>query len=86
MTQRTTSIPLFLSSNRVSSSTSEEVSGSPGSNMVYRPPTPLKIDASHLIGGRVQDVNVTLVDQHGNGLTSLLGEKFSTVIVLEYDV
>jgi hypothetical protein len=34
----------------------------------------LKIDASHLIGARLQDVNVALVDQHGVGLSSLLGE------------
>ena len=63
-----------------------QVSGSPGSNMVYRPPTPLKIEASHLVGARLSDVNVALVDQHGVALTSLLGEKFSVVIVLEYDM
>ena len=54
-----------------------QVTGSPGTNMVYRPTTPLKIDASHLIGARLQDVNVALVDQHGVGLSSLLGEKYS---------
>eukprot|EP01043_Picozoa_sp_COSAG02_P040850 COSAG02_NODE_3337_length_6908_cov_4.516375_4_plen_139_part_00 len=30
-----------------------QVTGSPGTNMVYRPTTPLKIDASHLIGARL---------------------------------
>ena len=63
-----------------------QVTGSPGTNMVYRPTTPLKIDASHLIGARLQDINVALVDQHGVGLTSLLGEKFSVVLVVEYDM
>lgn len=63
-----------------------QVTGSPGTNMVYRPTTPLKIDASHLIGARLQDVNVALVDQHGVGLTSLLGEKYSVVLVVEYDM
>jgi hypothetical protein len=29
---------------------------------------------------------VALVDQHGVALTSLLGEKFSVVLVLEYDM
>jgi hypothetical protein len=63
-----------------------QVTGSPGTNMVYRPTTLLKIDASHLIGARLQDVNVALVDQHGVGLTSLLGEKYSVVLVVEYDM
>jgi hypothetical protein len=63
-----------------------QVSGSPGSNMVYHPPTPLKIEASHLVGAWLSDVNVALVDQHGVALTSLLGEKFGVVLVLEYDV
>jgi hypothetical protein len=63
-----------------------QVTGSPGSNMVYRPATPLKVDASHLIGARVAEINMALVDQHGAGLESLLGEKFSTVLVVEYDM
>ena len=63
-----------------------QVSGSPGSNMVYRPSNPLKIDASHLIGARLQDINVALVDQHGVALNSLQGEKYSVVLVIEYDM
>lgn len=63
-----------------------QVSGSPGSNMVYRPSTPLKVDASHLIGARLQDINVSLVDQHGVALNSLQGEKYSVVLVIEYDM
>jgi hypothetical protein len=39
-----------------------------------------------LVGARLSDVNVALVDQHGVALTSLLGEKFSVVLVLEYDM
>ena len=60
-----------------------QVTGGPGSNMVFRPPLPIKVDVSHLIGGLVSEVKLMLVDQHGTQIDSLLGEKFSVVLVLE---
>ena len=51
--------------------------------MVYRPPLPIKVDVSHLIGGLVSEVKLMLVDQHGTQIDSLLGEKFSVVLVIE---
>ena len=60
-----------------------QVTGGPGSNMVFRPPLPIKVDVSHLIGGLVSEVKLMLVDQHGTQIDSLLGEKFSVVLVIE---
>ena len=60
-----------------------QVTGGPGSNMVFRPPLPIKVDVSHLIGGTIQEVRLMLVDQHGTQIDSLLGEKFSAVLVIE---
>ena len=59
------------------------VTGGHGSNMVFRPPLPIKVDVSHLIGGLVSEVKLMLVDQHGTQIDSLLGEKFSVVLVIE---
>ena len=42
-----------------------QVTGGPGSNMVFRPPNPIKVDVSHLIGGTIDQVKLMLVDQHG---------------------
>ena len=53
--------------------------------MVYRPPTPLKIDSSHLIGAQVNQVSLALTDQHGTRIDDLLGESYSVVLVIEYD-
>eukprot|EP01043_Picozoa_sp_COSAG02_P034435 COSAG02_NODE_2406_length_8930_cov_10.414676_2_plen_100_part_00 len=33
-----------------------QVTGGPGSNMVFRPPNPIKVDVSHLIGGTIDQV------------------------------
>lgn len=60
-----------------------QVTGGPGSNMVFRPPNPIKVDVSHLIGGTIDQVKLMLVDQHGLQIDSLLGEKFSCVLVVE---
>jgi hypothetical protein len=60
-----------------------QVTGGPGSNMVFRPPLPIKVGVSHLIGGLVSEVKLMLVDQHGTQIDSLLGEKFSVVLVIE---
>ena len=60
-----------------------QVTGGPGSNMVFRPPNPIKVDVSHLIGGTIDQVKLMLVDQHGLQIDSLLGEKFSCVLVIE---
>ena len=60
-----------------------QVTGGPGSNMVFRPPNPIKVDVLHLIGGTVDQVKLMLVDQHGLQIDSLLGEKFSCVLVIE---
>ena len=60
-----------------------QVTGGPGSNMIFRPPLPIKVDVSHLIGGLVSEVKLMLVDQHGTQIDSLLGEKFSVVLVIE---
>ena len=60
-----------------------QVTGGPGSNMVFRPPLPIKVDVSHLIGGSIQEIKLMLVDQHGTQIDSLLGEKFSAVLVIE---
>ncbi len=51
--------------------------------MVCRPPNPIKVDVSHLIGGTIDQVKLMLVDQHGLQIDSLLGEKFSCVLVIE---
>ena len=40
-------------------------------------------DVSHLIGGTIDQVKLMLVDQHGLQIDSLLGEKFSCVLVIE---
>ena len=53
--------------------------------MVYRPSQPIKIDASHLINTRLQEVSLALVDQHGARLDSLQGEKYSVVLVVEWE-
>ena len=53
--------------------------------MVYHPPTPLKIDASHLVNSQVNEVSLALTDQHGTRINSLLGETYSVVLVIEYD-
>ena len=58
-------------------------SAGPGSNMVFRPPNPIKVDISHLIGGTVEQIKLMLVDQHGKQISSLLGEKFSCVLVID---
>jgi hypothetical protein len=60
-----------------------QVTGGPGSNMVFRPPNPIKVDISHLIGGTVEQIKLMLVDQHGKQISSLLGEKFSCVLVID---
>jgi hypothetical protein len=60
-----------------------QVTGGPGSNMVFRPPLPIKVDVSHLIGGTLTEVKMMLVDQLGLQIDSLLGEKFSVVLVIE---
>ena len=60
-----------------------QVTGGPGSNMVFRPPNPIKVDVSHLIGASVQEIKLMLVDQHGTQIDSLLGEKFSAVLIIE---
>jgi len=60
-----------------------QVTGGPGSNMVFRPPNPIKVDVSHLIGASVQEIKLMLVDQHGAQIDSLLGEKFSAVLIIE---
>ena len=60
-----------------------QVTGGPGTNMVFRPPLPIKVDVSHLIGGTVDQVKLMLTDQHGLQIDSLLGEKFSVVLVIE---
>ena len=60
-----------------------QVTGGPGSNMVFRPPNPIKVDVSHLIGGTIDQVKLMLVDQHGLQIDSLLGEKFSCVLIIE---
>ena len=62
-----------------------QVTGRPGTNMVYRPSQPIKIDASHLINTRLQEVSLALVDQHGTRLDSLQGEKYSVVLVVEWE-
>ena len=62
-----------------------QVTGQTGGIMVYRPPTPLKIDSSHLIGAQVNQVSLALTDQHGTRIGDLLGESYSVVLVLEYD-
>ena len=62
-----------------------QVTGQTGGIMVYRPPTPLKIDSSHLIGAQVNQVSLALTDQHGTRINDLLGESYSVVLVLEYD-
>ena len=36
-----------------------------GSNMVFRPPNPIKVDVSQFIGGTIDQVKLMLVDQHG---------------------
>ena len=51
--------------------------------MVFRPPNPIKVDVSHLIGASVQEIKLMLVDQHGAQIDSLLGEKFSAVLIIE---
>jgi hypothetical protein len=51
--------------------------------MVFRPPLPIKVDVSHLIGGTLTEVKMMLVDQLGVQIDSLLGEKFSVVLVIE---
>ena len=51
--------------------------------MVFRPPNPIKVDISHLIGGTVEQIKLMLVDQHGKQISSLLGEKFSCVLVID---
>ena len=51
--------------------------------MVFRPPNPIKVGVSHLIGGTIDQVKLMLVDQHGLQIDSLLGEKFSCVLVIE---
>ena len=60
-----------------------QVTGGPGSNMVFRPPNPIKVDISHLIGGTVEQIKLMLVDQHGKQISSLLGKKFSCVLVID---
>ena len=52
--------------------------------MVYRPPRPLKVDADALVNTSLPEITVSLVDQDGKRLTSLLGEKYSCVVVIEW--
>ena len=51
--------------------------------MVFRPPNPIKVHVSHLIGGTIHQVKLMLVDHHDLQIDSLLGEKFSCVLVIE---
>ena len=53
--------------------------------MVFRPPLPIKVDVSHLIGGSIQEIKPMLVDQHGTQIDSFLGGKFSAVLAIELE-
>ena len=62
-----------------------QVQGAPGSNLIFAPDQVLKANVDHLIGTSVQTVSLALVDQHGQQLTTLLGEHWSTILVIEVE-
>ena len=62
-----------------------QVDGAPGSNLIFAPDQTLKSNVDHLIGTSVQTVSLALVDQHGAQLTTLLGEHWSVILVLEVE-
>jgi hypothetical protein len=62
-----------------------QVDGAPGSNLIFAPDQTLKSNVDHLIGTSVQTVSLALVDQHGVQLTTLLGEHWSVILVLEVE-
>jgi hypothetical protein len=62
-----------------------QVQGAPGSNLVFAPDQVLKSNVDHLIGTSVQTVSLALVDQHGVQLSTLLGEHWSVILVLEVE-
>jgi len=62
-----------------------QVQGAPGTNLVFSPDQVLKANVDHLIGTSVRQVSLALVDQHGQQLTTLLGEHWSTILVIEVE-
>ena len=62
-----------------------QVQGAPGSNLVFAPDQVLKSNVDHLIGTSVQTISLALVDQHGVQLSTLLGEHWSAILVLEVE-
>lgn len=62
-----------------------QVAGAPGSNLIFAPDQVLKANVDHLIGTSVQTISLALVDQHGQQLSTLLGEHWSTILVLEVE-
>ena len=53
--------------------------------MIFAPDQTLKSNVDHLIGTSVQTLSLALVDQHGAQLTTLLGEHWSVILVLEVE-
>ena len=57
-----------------------------GQAMAFEPNNPVRVDVQAFVGTELPTLTVRLVDQANNAITDTMGEPFSAVVVLDYEL